>query len=322
MAVAFCTCPSGRDNLGTLACASTMKTIKKHIFMDEFNSDGERNSIQLTDLVDGVLPDAFVLDKINETDPTKRWYFTPDSYENVEGTRTDPTTEEFQSGRIEKIQDGVRQFQGVLLGLDSTFASRLASNSCGDTAVYEVAIDGSLRGEVSEDGSQLYPMVINQGSLIAIPVEEVEGTSVAKIQLNFQYSQLVDEGALMILQAAQIETDLLKCTGLIDGIITVLDTPAITNATVNVTLTYAFYGSFGVSSFIQGQDNAADWDLKDGVTPVVISGVVDLNGDGSEYEITFTSTPTSDLTLDYIGIPTLATEQGFDIPKVEFTTPV
>ena len=321
MAVAFCSCGSGRDNLGVLGCSPVMKTIKKHIVMDEFNSDGERNAIKLSDLVDGVLPDAFIAGKTNETDKTKRWYFTPDKYENVEGTRTDPTTEEFQSGRIVKIQDGVRQFQGFLLGQDSTLASRIASSGCSDTAVYEVAIDGSIRGEVSEDGQTLYPMLINKGSLISVPVESVEGTSIPKIQLNFQFDQTVDEGSLMILAAENIETDLLKVNGLLDGEITVLASPAITNATVSVTLQYKYYGTFGIANNIQGRDDAADWSLLDGVTPVAISAVVDVNGDGSQYDITFASTPTTDLTLDYVGVTTTATEQGFDVPSVEFTTP-
>lgn len=321
MAIQFCTCPAGRENLGVLSCASTMKTVKKHIFMAQFANDGTRNSIKLADLVDGVLPDSFVLDKVNESDKSKRWYFTPDKYENVAPSRTDPVTEDFNSGRIEKIQDGVMQFEGFLVGQDSTLASKLASNGCGPTAAFEVGKDGSIRGEVSADGTELYPLLVNKGSLVSVPVPEVEGSSVAKIQLNFQYDELVNEAKLMILQKAQMATDLLKVQGLLDGSITVLSSPAITNSTVSITLDYTNYGSFGVQNAIQGQDVEANWELLDGVTPVTISDVNDVNGDGTQYDFTFTSTPTTDLTLNYIGTPAASTDQGFDIPSVNFTTP-
>lgn len=321
MATSFCTCPVGRNNLGTLSCTKVMKTVKKHIFVPVYSSTGVRNSIKVSDLVGGVLPDAFVLDKVNSTDPTTRWYFTPDKYENVTGSRTDPTTEEFQSGRIEKIQDGTRAFEGFLIGQDSTLASKIASNGCGETAVYEISVAGDIRGELSADGTELYPLLINKGSLISVPVEEVEGSSVPKIQLNFQFDQTVNEGRLMMLQAANIATDLLKVTGLLDGTTTILASPSPTATTFSTTVDYSYYGGFGVQNPIQGLDVVADWELLDGVTPVTISAIDDVNGDGTQYDFTFTSTPATALVLNYVGVPAAATDQGFEISSDSVTTP-
>jgi hypothetical protein len=289
--------------------------------MDQFAADGSRNSIKLTDLTAGVLPDSFVKDKINETDGTKRWYITPDKYESVNPSRTDSTTEDFPSGRIEKIQDGVEQFEGVIVGQDPTLAAKLASNSCSVGAVFPVAKDGSITGELSADGTELYPLAYNKGSLIAVPLPPVEGSSVAKIQLNFQYDELVNEGRLTQLLTANIATDLLKIQGLLDGTITVLSSPAITATTASITLDYDSYGVFGVQNAIQGQDVVANWQLLDGVTPVTISAVDDVNGDGTQYDFTFTSTPATTLTLNYVFVPAASTDQGFDIDGVTFTTP-
>ena len=118
-----------------------------------------------------------------------------------------------------------------------------------------------------------------------------------------------------------METDLLKVQGLLDGTIKVLDTPAVTNSTVSVTLNYTNYGSFGVQNPIQGQDVVSNWELLDGVTPVTISDITDFNGDGTRYDFTFTSTPSKDLKLDYIGTPTSSTDQGFNVSAITFTTP-
>lgn len=321
MSVIKCFCPDvGKANLGTLSCPSVMKTIKKHIFMDEFDSTGVRNGIAFSDLVNGVLPDSFVLAKVNESDPTKRWYFTPDKYESVTSSRTDSVVEDFPSGRKEKIQDGVPEFEGAWIGVDSVIASRASSFGCTASAAFEVDVTGALRGELSTDAQNLYPMAINKGSFDAAPVGEVEGSNVPRIVVKFQYSQTIIEGNFSIMNASLTATDLLKVNGLLDGNTAVLSSPAVSATTVSINVPYDFV-VFGNPNYIQGLDVTLDWELLDGVTPVAISGIIDLNADGSEYDFTFTSTPTTDLVLNYIGVPASSTDQGFDIASVSFTTP-
>ena len=321
MSVITCFCPDvGKANLGVLSCPSVMKTIKKHIFMDEFDSTGVRNSIAFSDLVNGVLPDSFVLAKVNESDPTKRWYFTPDKYESVTSSRTDSVIEDFPSGRKEKIQDGVPEFEGAWIGVDSVIASRASSFGCSASAAFEIDVTGALRGELSNDAQAFYPMAINKGSFDASPVGEVEGSNVPRVLVKFQYSQTIIEGNFSIMNASLTATDLLKVSGLLDGNTAVLASPVITATTVSINVPYNFV-TFGNPNYIQGLDVAIDWELLDGVTPVSISGIIDLNSDGSQYDFTFTSNPTTDLVLNYIGIPASSTDQGFDIASVSFTTP-
>lgn len=321
MSVIQCFCPDvGKANLGTLSCPSVMKTIKKHIFMDEFDSTGVRNGIAFSDLVDGVLPDSFVLDKVNESDPTKRWYFTPDKYESVTASRTDTVVEDFPSGRKEKIQDGVPEFEGAWIGVDSVLASRASSFGCTASAAFEVDVTGALRGELSTDAQNLYPMAINKGSFDAAPVGEVEGSNVPRIVVKFQYSQTIIEGNFSIMNASLTATDLLKVSGLLDGNTQLLASPPITTGTVNINVPYNF-NVLGNPNYIQGLDVAGDWELLDGVTPVAISLINDLNNDGSDLSVLFAITASTDLVLNYIGVPASSTDQGFDIQSVSFTTP-
>jgi len=322
MSVIECFCPDvGKANLGTLSCPNVMKTIKKHIFMDEFDSTGAKNGILVSDLDNGVLPDAFVLAKVNEADPTKRWYFTPDKYESVTSSRTDSVIEDFPSGRTEKLQDGVPNFEGAWIGVDSVLASRASSNGCTATAAFEIDVTGALRGELSSDAQSFYPMAINKGSFDASPVGEVEGSNVPRVVVKFQYSQTVIEGNFSIMNASLTETDLLKVNGLLDGNTTVLTVPAVSATTASINVPYDFI-TFGNPNYIQGLDVPADWELLDGVTPVAISGIIDFNGDGSRYDFTFApSTTSTALTLNYIGFPASSTDQGFDIDSVTITTP-
>jgi hypothetical protein len=319
--VQLCECPNGQQNLGVKGCPLVMKTIKKQFLVQTYDSEGNRNKIDVADLVGGKITDAYILARITDTDPSKRWYPTPDKYENVTPGRTEPKTEEFNSGRIAKLDDGVRNFEGFIIGQDSTLASKLASFGCNDISAFEVDTTNALRGVSNADRTILYPMELNSGSLVVVPVEEVEGTSTSKIQVNFQYSSLVDESKLMIIKGSDIEVDLLKVNGLLDGTTNVLVSPAITNATASANVTFNCFGSFGSTSYLQGLDVVGDWELKDGVTPVAIASITDLNNDGSQLDFVFTSTPSTALTLNYVGLPANAISQGFDVPTVTFTTP-
>ncbi|PHR23553.1 MAG: hypothetical protein COA36_16615 [Desulfotalea sp.] len=317
----FCECDSSHKNLGVKSCPIVVKTKKKDFFVSIMASDGTRNSILSTDFVGGVLPEAYILGKLNESDPTKRWFPTPDKYENVTPGMTDTKTEEFNSGRVERVQSGVRTFEGDIVNQDSTLASKILSFGCSDFGTFEVFIDNAIRGEVNDDKTELFPLKIEEGTLDARDIETVEGNSVQRIKVTYQFSNLVDESKFMVIPGASIETDLLKANGLLDGTTNVLSSPSITSTTMSANVTFNCFGTFGSISYIQGLDVVADWELLDGVTPVTIATITDLNNDGTQLDFVFTLTAATTLTLNYIGVPANATLQGFDIDSVDFTTP-
>lgn len=321
MSQLFCECGSAYQNTGGKSCPIVVKTKKKDFFVPLYASDGTRNAIQDSDFVDGVLPDSYIVARLNDPDPLKRWYPTPDKYENVTPGRTDTLTEEFNSGRVERLESGVRNFEGDIINQDSTLAPKLLSFGCSDFGTFEVFADGALRGEQSDDGTLLYPLQIESGTLDVYDVETVEGTSAQRIKVTYQFSRYVNEANFRVILGSSIETDLLMVNGLLDGEINVLTAPPITAATFSANVTFTCYNAFNTVNYIQGLDVVADWELLDGVTPVTISSIDDLNGDGSQLDFTFTSTPATTLTLNYVGLPTSATMQGFDIDSVSITTP-
>lgn len=321
----FCECPSSGQNMGVRSCPTVMGDVKKHIFVPLFKADGTRNSIKLSDFDagTGTLLDSYFIGKFNESNKQDRFFITPSKYENLAPSSTDSATEEAPSGRIHNFNNSVLTFEGDIWEQDSTLAGKIKSHACGLLGVYEVSVSNAIRGEESADGLELFPMQIESGSLESKSIETVENSAAQRIKLTFQYSQLLNDSRLMTIKGSDIATDLLNVNGLLDGNTTVLSVPAISATTASITLTYNCFNTFGTNGtgVIQGQDNAAYWELLDGVTPVSISTVIDVNGNGTQYDFTFTSTPTTTLTLGYINVVAVSTDQGFDIANVDFDTP-
>jgi hypothetical protein len=292
-----------------------MKTIKKHIFVSIYNSSGGRNGILASDLVGGKLPASYVAGKIHAAEASERWFATPNVYENVESSRTDTTTEEFSSGLTVRIQNGVQTFMGNIIQVDATLASRILSNGCSDFGVYEIDRDGSLRGEqgIDENGVEvLYPIKINKGSLDSYDVPEVEGSSVQRIAVTFQYDGTVSEINLKKLENVNIDVDLLKIASNIDGVFT--DGAGTTSGSdVYVFFGVKYGGSFGSPIPIQGQaGNASDWEVldSDGITDIAISGVTE--SDAGYYRIQLSgSISGSTVTVNYVGTSTDPTQVTF-----------
>ena len=329
----FCQCGSGLNNLGVSSCPSVMKTIKKHIFVSLYDEDGVRNSIPLSVLEanGGKLPDSYVNDKIKfgedgstEIFPLKKWYPTPNVYENFETSRTDTTTEELQSGTIIRIQNGVSTFKGELLQVDESLASRILSNGCADFGVFEIDKDGSIRGEVSADGLELYPIKINKGSLDSYSVGEVEGTSVQRVMVTFQYDGTVNEINLLKIDASQIETNMLQIASLIDG--EIVGTKGQTQSPTTLYLDYfvKYGGSFGNPIAIQGKtDPAADWSIFNKTQSAIVTAssiVEDVKG---QYVFTVTGVASADV-LEVQGLPEQggsASDQDFESNTYSITIP-
>ena len=172
--MSFCKCGTGKQNLGVLGCFDDFSSVKKHIGVNVFDSQGNRNSILLTDLVDGKLTDAYILDKLNEEDASKRWYITPSTYENVEPSRTDSTYEDFSSGARVLIDVGVKAFLGVIPKTSGAIAGKMNAGQCTLSGNYELDTSSSLKGEMSADGLELYPIQIAKGSYEAVEIEPIE----------------------------------------------------------------------------------------------------------------------------------------------------
>ena len=313
----FCKCGDGGQNLGVLACPRLLQSVKKHVRVATFDESGVRNSIKLTDLVDGKLTDAYVLGKLSSTGGDK-WYLTPKTYENVEPSRTDSSFEDFSSGAKVKIDTGVKEFMGIIPMIDAQIAAKMNAGSCSTFGVYEVDSAGSIKGELSADGLELFPITVAQGSFEAVEIEAVEGSAVQRVSISFQYAKTVNEGQLRIINTEDILVNLLSINGILDGEL-VLEGAA-TATSFSATLAIADFGYFGESIPIEGQVEPADWLIVDSsltvITPTAVSEII-----AGQYDFDIPSTPAESLSVTFIGAPEKAADQMYASNTLVVVTP-
>jgi hypothetical protein len=315
--MSFCECGTGQSNLGVLGCYDAFESVKKHIKVNTFDSQGNRNSILLSDLEDGKLTDSYILGKLTESDKSKRWYITPKTYENVEPSRTDSTYEDFSSGARQLIDTGVKAFQGIIPKTAGSIAGKMNSSACSSFGNYELDTSGSLKGEMSVNGLELFPIAVAQGSYEAIEIEPIEGSSVQRIQITFQYAKTVNEGQLRIISATDIEVDLLKVNGALDGELTGTGTPTATDFSVVFGIDSP--GKWGVVIPVEGQTEVTSWEiLDDSLSPIVPTLVTETIP--GEYNFSISST-TGDVTVKFVGVPSSAVDQDYESNVLSVTLP-
>ena len=315
--MAFCECGTGQQNLGVLGCYDAFESVKKHIKVNTFDSQGNRNSILLSELEDGKLTDVYILAKLTHEDKSKRWYITPRTYENVEPSRTDSTYEDFSSGARQLIDVGVKAFQGIIPKTAGALAGKMNSSACTSFGNYELDTSGSLKGEMSVDGLELYPIQVAQGSYEAVEIEPVEGSSVQRIQITFQYAKTVNEAQLRIISSNDIEVDLLKVNGALDGELTGTGTPTAT--AISVVYGIDSMGKFGVVIPIEGQTEISSWLILDsGLTPITPTLITETIA--GQYDFTI-PTASGTITVEFVGVPTSATDQVYESNVLSVTIP-
>lgn len=201
-----CNCKSGAINTGVPACIDIFNRTSYEIYMYRVASDGTLNSIKESDLVDGKLTTAFVTAKINETDPSKRWYVMP-RVKNVTFEQADPNTEEIDGIPYPVSEGNITGTVDYVSKLASPkWYGVLKSFECLDVAKFEVTVAGELVGVEYDD--ELRPMPMEQGTMW-LKYQKPTKTTVAKImqtvvwkedfpveRINFLPSDSIEEGAL------------------------------------------------------------------------------------------------------------------------------
>jgi len=171
---------------------------------------------------------------------------------------------------------------------------------------------------MSVDGSELYPIAVAQGSFEAIEIDPVEGSSVQRIQITFQYAKTVNEGQLRIISSEDIEVSLLNINGGLTGDLTGTGTPSATG--FSVVFGIDSFGKFGVVIPIEGQVDVTDWQIIDSslgvVTPTSVTESI-----AGQYDFVIPSTPSDVLAVTFVGVPSSATDQAYDSNVLSVTTP-
>lgn len=210
--VKVCACDVSMSNTGT-ACMPAMQVAKKLITIPVFDYAGVRNGLDLTTPITLATFAAF----INDTDDSQRMYPLPEM-KNINDTRNDPVTEEFDDGSKFFIREGTRNFESIIV---PPFASpilkgKLDAIRCNEMGVYIIDRKGSLIGIISDDGTKLYPIRIDSGSFSAQLLSPTNST-VSKLQIRFSFNPEEDDACLRMITPAEMDgANLLVINGLLD----------------------------------------------------------------------------------------------------------
>ena len=208
--MAFKCCGGVTQNTGIpskqFVISSGVKLVKVRMVAD----DGTPNSVASTDTINKAYVDAL----LQNADPSKRWY-PIGTFENVDDVRADPTTETFNSGASAVTSQGVRTYTGWLLNYSPAYLKVLQSFSCEDFGFYVIDECGQLIGEQSKDCTELFPIRVNAASWNPTLIKFTP-VAVGKVQVTFEYDQLVNDADLALVPESDIadDIDLRKITGL------------------------------------------------------------------------------------------------------------
>ncbi len=268
--------------------------------------DGTFNQILSTDVLD----DVYLEGKVNEVDPSKRWY-PIGKFENPTDARADPVVESFNTGESAITQKGIRTYIGWLINYAPVYVKTLNSFSGVNFGLYIVDNCGSLTGEITKDGTALKPIRVNRNSwepryMAATP------TISAKVQLMFQFSQLVNDADMRVISSSEITGDVSE----LDGLIPVKgESSNISSTGFKVALTVDFDG---FNSSEEGKIKA--WDLddfilrnKDTNSSVTITSV--MEAPSGEYTFVISSSPSGN-NLELTNVRTSERKPGFSLSEI------
>lgn len=320
MATFSCTCGTGGiGNLGLPACNDLLKVVSRIGITATYDDDGNRNSIKVADLVDGKLPAGYFNGLLTETDASKRLFITAKIFDEVEITNTDRTTQTTSSGAIYELLQGVVMFTGKLYKFPPAYKGQLNSASCGENSVYLIDTEGRIMGEVSEDGSELFPLELQEGSVVSEWFPKSDASE-SYVSFDFQLDRVVSSENFLTIPPANITENLRKAESLIDVVIT--ETPAASQSATEIFIdaNYALYGSLGNFGALEGKAGIApvSWVVTDSVgADVALSAVIEESEGSYKLSGTFTA---GDYTVKYLEARVSALKKGFESNSITITT--
>ena len=255
--MAVCKCDSGLVNSGIPNCVSGFERIVKLFFVYQTANDGTSNGIPCSQTID----EAFLNEKLNEADVSKRWYPTG-KISTVTEVRNDPTTETIDNVDF-IVEKGSRTFNGFFVDTATstpTYLKFLKSAECPLIMYFGIDVNGTIVGIESIEGvsqeATLQGLKIQQKSMFSRPVPATS-TTIAKNELTFTLDQLVNDEDIAYISAAEITADLLNANGLLD--VTLDDaSSSITELVIDAKLVY---GSLCSKLPFSGADAVLDWSL-------------------------------------------------------------
>ena len=207
-------CDLSLNNTG-IGCNPLIRAADSFIFVPFYDSVGNINEL---DLSSGLFDQTFFDDLINETDPFKRLYPTP-QMKNIQNERGEPLMEDFDDGAKAFISQGSRSVTGMIIGKNAPPQLEGKINdmrkSGADIGVFIRDKEKALTGMKGSVSTKLRPIKIDQETLYAIFVFTTDKT-IQKLMMSFMFSIEEQDKNLRTLSADQMDYDITLLRGLLD----------------------------------------------------------------------------------------------------------
>lgn len=294
-----CKCDVSLSNTGRPNCQPIQSVTKSVFVVQKYADDGSLNSV----LTSATFNAAFFTARINDTDPSKRWYPITD-IKNVAVTKADSIFENFDDASKIFIREGLKSFTGIIPSADPTFLGKIKGLRCAEFGVYVVDKDGNLIGS-STNTTNLYPIMVDAASWNPVLVSATD-TTIQKIALNYDYSiDELDENLQMILSTEITGVNLLTVSGLLDVYSAYT---AVSTSSFKAKLTTS-YGSIINKQVVKGLV-AADFALFNTTTSLAVTILTATESPAGTYTFTFAAQTAADV------LRLTPTKNGFDFSAV------
>ena len=213
-----CSCNVTLSNTGTSGCSTAMAVTKKLILMSAINAAGNDAFASIANIksFSAVEPWLNV-----GTAALSRWLPLPSSndLENIVTVREEPVMQTFNSGKMAKVRDGFRSFEGFIPNGDTQLLERLVAFGCASIGAFLVDQDdnviGSKRSQTTIPYTNLYPILIDKDTW---DVQFVAATDseVQMIKIKFQWSSTEQDADLRMVPNSEMDWGRDEIYGLID----------------------------------------------------------------------------------------------------------
>lgn len=287
-----CDCNASLANTGN-DCIPVMDIADFFVAVPLKDSQGNRNSI----LLNATFNQAYFDAKINEADPTKRWYPMA-SLKNVTDERADSIKETFEDNSMQFVQQGVGSVSALVSegdGANQILVGKYKSFRCREFGLFIVTVSGDLIGTIgnAQDScapTELYPISVDKGSWDP-KLKKKTNTTGQSIALMFNWKQTEQDENLRTITASEAGYDLSLLEGLKD-VCAVFSDIQQTEFTVqlNVTNYGQLIGGLQLEGLVAG--DFALYNVTDGAPVTILTSTE--NPDGT-YNITFASQTIGDI---------------------------
>ncbi len=304
-----CACNEQMINTKT-GCVSSRAVEKRPWVMNRTKADGSLNYIDLT----ADLDDAYFVALINNADPLERLFPLPE-IKDINDVRDKSVMVEAKDGTQFKVRDGIRKFEGVFYPPFSSpqMVAILQAQRCASPAKFSVDANGTIWGRISEDGTKLYPMRMDAGSVDVI-YQNPTDTDVEKVNYSFNLHPSERDCTVRGLQASELSGDInpLDYDGLMDVFMQVISCSL-------TALVFELHNGYGK---ITSPEKVTDFVVEDfALQNVTTSTPIALVGTGATFVEapagTYTATfVTADDPADNDELSLTPTKNGFDCTSV------